>query len=156
MSVLIPCFNLCLTFTFSHVTAQTFLPYPPSLFNYHFSSLFDLFTLRNSTPYPALNRQLPSIQLSSPLNQSPFGFSNCALWSLFHCISSIKPSRFYCSSWWELQNTLYFVSFSPAFKLSQGTLTCKFKFNYYLKATPSPTSPSQIHHLLIPLTISYE
>lgn len=45
------------------------------------------------------------------------------------CLSSTDPSRFY---WWKIQNIFfYLVSFIFAFKLSQATLTCKFKFNYF-------------------------
>lgn len=153
-SVLIPSFNLCLTFTSSHVTAQTRLPHPPCLFNYHFSSLFNLFMLRKSTLYPAWNCQLPSIQLSSSWNQFLFGSSmHC---DHFYTVFSTNPSRFYCSTWWRLQNTFYFVSFSPAFKLSQGALTCKFQFNNRLGGTHSPNSPSQTSHPLGFLTFSYE
>lgn len=47
----------------SHST-NTLVP-PPSLFNYHFSSLFNLLMIRNNTLCPALNCQLPSIQLSN-------------------------------------------------------------------------------------------
>lgn len=73
-----------------------------------------------------------------------------------HRLSSTDLSTCYWDSWWEIQNNFYFVSFNLAFKLSQSTLTCKFKFNYSFKATNSPNSASYTHCLLISLTSFHE
>lgn len=58
--------SLFSSFPYFHILSRhsTLLPRPHCLFNYHFSSLFNLFMLRNSSLYPALNCQLPWIQPS--------------------------------------------------------------------------------------------
>lgn len=150
MSALTPSFNLCLTSTSSHVTAQTRLPL--CLFNYHFSSFL---SLSSETTLGILPWTVSSLQY----NQVPLEFS--LLWLLWLCTIIIF-------SLFLPQNPLDFIAIlsgnskilcilSPPLLPLNYLRAHLFANLIHLKANYSPISLSQTCHLLISASLtSYE